>query len=342
MAEISSFLKSIPAFKKGINLNGLYSSAFGKSIYYNGFAHILKEKYRLESPLVTDAKWVHGVIYQPIHCLRFLDGLRSDSLIIVPNTDHVNHLHSLGFYNVISGGVPFIYVNTAVKDKIPSLAHSVLAIPSHSFENKGQVSEYLDYLYEIRNNHEYIFVSLASHRYKDTFFDECQSACVERKLIPLRGAIAEDVNSLVRVKHILSSFSYITTNSLGSHIAHSLEVGAKVSITGPFFQISKIPEKEIFFGEKEVRLFERLLGKERALSELERLFDSYGEPSVRSYLGKFFVKDVYSGVSDVKLGRELCGSDYMLSADVIGSIFISGHLRIAKEVARKVRKRLHV
>lgn len=338
MADLTGFFQGIPTFKKIVRGDWMLSKFFGNSIYFNGFAGILREKYKLNTPFVTDAKWIHGVPYQPIQCVGFLDGLRRDTLIVVPNPQHASYLNSLGFYHVIKGGVPFVYVKELIKSKNPHLVNSILAIPSHSFTVKAPLIEYLDYLYEIRKNHEHIFVSLASYSINDNFIDECRSECLKRTLIPLRGSIAEDANSLIRIKYILSSFEHITTNCYGSHIAYSLEAGARVSITGKFFQISDLP-KDSLIEKKHIRLFENLFGKENSSVQIERHYNSYDESSARSIFGKFFVADTNSGISDVELGRTLCGSDYILPINVVNSIFTSGALKILGKVIEKVLKR---
>jgi hypothetical protein len=181
-------------------------------------------------------------------------------------------------------------------------------------------------------------VSLASHRIDDNFIDECVSECIRRALIPLRGAIAEDANSLVRIKYILSSFEQITTNCLGSHIAYSLAVGARVSIAGKFFRTSDLILKESSIHKKLIKLFENLFGKEKALLEIENLYNSFDESSVRTILGKFFVKHINSGISDVELGRKLCGSDYILPVNIVNSIFVSGRAQILRKVVEKAVK----
>lgn len=49
----------------------------------------------------------------------------------------------------------------------------------------------------------------------------------------LRGCQASDRNSLKRLQRMLSSFEYVTTNALGSHIAYAAFFGARTSIYGP-------------------------------------------------------------------------------------------------------------
>jgi hypothetical protein len=41
-------------------------------------------------------------------------------------------------------------------------------------------------------------------------------------------------NALTRMRRIFKSFDYITTNSIGSHVAYAAYSGAKVSIYGPY------------------------------------------------------------------------------------------------------------
>jgi hypothetical protein len=57
----------------------------------------------------------------------------------------------------------------------------------------------------------------------------------EKNGIPcLQGADSSDRNSLIRLRILFRSFEYMTTNTIGSHVAYASSSGCKVSIFGDY------------------------------------------------------------------------------------------------------------
>ena len=62
------------------------------------------------------------------------------------------------------------------------------------------------------------------------------------------GADVFDVNGLLRIKTLFSQFEYMTTNTLGSHVAYAAASGIRVSIFGEYAQLEPADfEKSEFY-----------------------------------------------------------------------------------------------
>ena len=65
-----------------------------------------------------------------------------------------------------------------------------------------------------------------------TSFEKCGIPCVI-------GAKIDDKNALIRMHRIFQHFEFMTTNSIGSHVAYAAYSGCKVSIYGTFEEYSE-------------------------------------------------------------------------------------------------------
>ena len=64
----------------------------------------------------------------------------------------------------------------------------------------------------------------------------------------VEGASMHDANALIRMRRLFSHFEYVTTNSIGSHVAYAAYCGAKVSIYGPYehHDVSSLSEDALY------------------------------------------------------------------------------------------------
>jgi len=64
-------------------------------------------------------------------------------------------------------------------------------------------------------------------------------ACEKFKLPYIKGASLNDKNSLMRMYRLFSSFEYMTTCYIGSHVLYAAYCNCKVSIFGKYFEYKK-------------------------------------------------------------------------------------------------------
>ena len=130
-------------------------------------------------------------------------------------------------------GLPFIYAPTPkTPDRIPD---SLLVMPHHtvagvkSFKNQADLEKYAKSIASLTKRFSNVSVCLHFgdfvNGYWKNIFQNLGLKC-------LLGGHPHDKNSIARVKTLMSSFEFVTSNAWGSHIAYSLSLGAKVSIWG--------------------------------------------------------------------------------------------------------------
>ena len=200
-----------------------------------GFSHVLA---RYCNYIVTPrsfANWIHGWIYEDDPTVEDLmcSGLPRDVRVIVRNERERLALIGDGFRDVIVGGLPFGYVKQQHRNRINN---SLIAYPPHSTEAERMVTsqvEYLDYLESLKADFDSVFVSIGFH----DLGSEMHRAATSRGIHVVQGARPDDANSLLRVRAILDSFEYVTSNVFGSHVLYALFAESAFSFCGPIFSL---------------------------------------------------------------------------------------------------------
>jgi len=110
---------------------------------------------------------------------------------------------------------------------------SLLVMPAHSVFNSDHGFDedgYVDRLQAIRHQFEVVVACIgAACARKGRWIP-----AFEKHRIPwIPGADPGDRNALRRLAAILDSFEYVTTNTLGSHVAYAAHRGCRVSLWGP-------------------------------------------------------------------------------------------------------------
>lgn len=150
----------------------------------------------------------------------------------VSRKDQADFLRSHGHKHVRSIGLPIVYITDKAPARVPG---SLLVMPPHSHKNHGAddplAESYAELIASYRSKFDQIWVclhedDLAKRQWVDSFRS--------RGIGVFPSADQSDPFTLRRLKSILSSFEYVTTNGYGSHIALAAYCGAKVSVFGPF------------------------------------------------------------------------------------------------------------
>lgn len=221
------------------------SNAYGADL-------ILREYCRLDDQTkAVPGYWMHGWIpdYHNIHsefiALHKKPGQQEDhdyqkqieyEKVHVPQwvsrKDQADYLLACGYCKVQAIGLPIAYLPKVPVARIPG---SLLVMPPHSHNTHGPddplAEEYAEVIASKKKNFDHIKVCLnvddfMKHQWVESFR--------KRDIDVFIGSDQGDLYTLHRLRRILSSFEYVTTNGYGSHVAYAAYCGAKVSVFGPF------------------------------------------------------------------------------------------------------------
>ena len=182
------------------------------------------------------ASWKHGVSYERSMNapeLLLTEGNRA-SRHLVANEWQANTLRQGGYFRVHAVGVPFIYAEPSGADRLPN---SLLVMPAHhvanathSFDEAG----YADRLQAIRGHFDTVVACVSATCAREGAW----TRAFEKIGLPwIVGADSNDGNALRRMRQIFSMFEFMTTNTLGSHVAYAAYSGCRVSIWGPYAEV---------------------------------------------------------------------------------------------------------
>ncbi len=197
-----------------------------------GAKKIIATAMRFPETLASTATWQHGWQWDPItHVQQLAGGSPPEIIRLVATEEHAKFLRQRGYSNVHAVGVPFIYASCG---KTQRRAGSLLVMPPHSLawtSHEWNEKEYVEYVVGLQGRFSEVVACISGpcidHGYWISTFEEAGIPWV-------RGASASDQNGLRRMQIIFRSFEYMTTNTMGSHVAYASCCGCKVSIAGPY------------------------------------------------------------------------------------------------------------
>jgi len=210
---------------------------------YYGISHLIAKKLGLPFTPRSLAGWKHGWLIADLYYKEQLIGGSREANFLVPLVAHKHFLYEYGI-NSEAIGMPFVYVEDIVTDKIERVKKSLLVMPPHSLPytiHAWDEDSYAKQISELQNQFDLIVVCL-------------HQSCVDKRLwvdafekydIPwIIGADAQDKNALIRMYKIFHSFEFMTTNVIGSHIVYAAYCGCKVSIFGDYAEYSREDYKD--------------------------------------------------------------------------------------------------
>jgi hypothetical protein len=277
------------------------------------------------------AQWLHGWIFTtPITNPREITfwGNPTDR-ILVTTDNQVQQLRSFGYENVYAAGLPFIYGN---RNPVTRQPNSLLVMPSHSSAYTEQLvnqEDYIQFILKFRSDFEHIMFCL-------------HGSCVEKKYwIPviekyklpwIIGASTNDRNALIRMNRILRSFSNMTTNVMGSHVAYAATAGCRISIAGDYAS----PQAEEYQNDPWYDQYPDLLKKHIVL---------FHETEIRQRFSPFFRLPL-DGETHVQWGEEQVGMSCQRSPKDLSQILgwtpfqqLQGYTdRITQKLTASIRK----
>lgn len=244
---------------------------------FYGIDQILRRHCRdQQNDIPTSLSWQHGwssQARQRIDPVLLIQEPEIDpaKTYLVARKDEVDYLRQNGIKSK-AVGLPFVYAQPMPCRRIPN---SLLVMPAHSLEytaHNWKFEEYADQIAQIADQFDRVAVcihaSCARKGYWQPHFQRHNMDCIV-------GADAFDANGLVRIKTLMRQFEFMTTNTLGSHIAYGSASAMRVSIFGEYAELKAADFSNTEF----YNLHPHVLGP---------IIDLHSQRYVRSNYGQFF------------------------------------------------------
>lgn len=224
-----SILTDFVARLPGVDHVGMPRS---ESEYY-GASGLIASKLGMAEVPRTKASWSHGWKYQPIdHVAELGDYRDRETNYLVARSEHRDVLLKEGFQNAHVVGMPFVYAPELEQTR--KISKSLLVCPGHvgnftvaAWDTFSK--SYAALINDLRDEFETVAVCLsASCVETGNWIDAFEAIGVPW----IMGASIYDRNALPRMKQIFSSFDYLTSNTIGSHLVYAAHCGCRVSIYG--------------------------------------------------------------------------------------------------------------
>jgi FkbM family methyltransferase len=152
----------------------------------------------------------------------------------VGRLDEKNLLRRHGYKNAEAIGLPIVYVPD---QPVARRQGSLLVMPAHSSDDTTsdwKFEEYADEIARIRPSFSEVWICIHPSCWEHGYW---VNVFKERGFPVVQGALYTDRNALERLYRLFSSFEYVTTNAIGSHVAYAAYLGAKVSFYGSYAEV---------------------------------------------------------------------------------------------------------
>ena len=182
--------------------------------------------------------WLHGWVPENAYVhpdlifgVRFSEHAERPLWVAKKHEEEYLRLH--GASQVEAIGLPLVYLPHR---PIPRRPRSLLVMPVHSTDGTSTTADFEDYIDVIdglRGQFSEIVICVHPSCWRRGYWVE---PFQQRGYQVIRGASTGDANALERVRTLLSTFEFMTTNGFGSHLAYGAFYGAKVSIYGSYVE----------------------------------------------------------------------------------------------------------
>lgn len=276
-------------------------------------------------PIKATCSWVHGWKWYDINDARLLGGyFNSDKYRtkIVTNIYQKKFLDSIGYKNVIVGGLPFAYfIDSPFLINVETFTdRKIIAIAPKSQDGillRRSFTEFVSSILDEINLRNNVVLCVFSHNAKDPLLKNF----IDLNIPIITGANPFNKLDLIRMKSLFLKFDFMITNTIGSHIPYCASLGLKVKVSTPFDE----------------RSFDDLI-----LNHSYAKNDStYLDYLIHVHSKRFFIdnfKNVFplnNFSNDItSWGRTQIGIDHLLSTDEIYELFgwtLKGKVRSFKE-----------
>lgn len=273
-----------------------------------GADNVIKEYCNLNFiPKAIKGEWVHGCSFPWLRnnpeTLILGSSENKNILNFVSTKEDENILINNG-YNAFAIGLPICYLKSSTYSRI---SNSLLIMPAHSTHyvsvDSGKNNDYIEFIDSITDPFELVNVCLHQECLnRNIWINEFNNININY----IVGANAYDLNSLQRIKAIMSQYDYVTSNIVGSHIAYAAAFGAKVSISGPYHKKTKNQFLSDPFFKKRPHLIDYYLDQESI---------------VRQHYPFLFKKNPKDAKQNIEWGLEMIGYKNKISPNQMVDLF---------------------
>ena len=207
----------------------------------------------------------------------------------VARKDDEEYLRENGYSHAQAIGLPIVYTE---EQPVERIQNSLLIMPAHTSSASGilpniQNQSYIDALQKIFSSFSLVVACVSPACISNGLWTQLFS---DHGIEVIAGANFKDQNGLRRMRALLSTFDYITTNTFGSHLAYGAYFGAKVSIYGPF----QNRHADSMYNEPYYREYPHLLTPS---------IEGGNEPKLREHYPELFVDHPHDALAREGVGR---------------------------------------
>ncbi|EQB39197.1 hypothetical protein M947_08570 [Sulfurimonas hongkongensis] len=205
-----------------------------------GFSHYIASKLGIKDTPLSTSDCNHGWIHRDIKSIEEVISkhtLSHKRNYYSENIKMQRVLYSLGYYNSMCIGVPYIYIDDN-DIEIKRYENTLLVMPMHTLEwdknfQKINEEEYVKSIDSVRDDFDLIVFCIS----KSCITHNLWTKTIEKYNFPwIEGADVFDKNALARMNRIFRSFEYVSSHSIGSHIAYASYSGCKTTIYGKYIE----------------------------------------------------------------------------------------------------------
>ena len=177
--------------------------------------------------------WLHGWNSFPLKYVEVF-GVNYDGTYLVARKDEEMFLVENG-KKAHAIGAPFVYTDNFISAcDYKRIAGSLLIMPPHGMSyttESWNEQMYIEEIHSVLKDFEYSAVCISPN---DIEKNSWVGAFKKIGLPIIEGAKMSDANALIRMRSLFNQFEFVTTNSIGSHVAYAAYAGAKVSFYGKY------------------------------------------------------------------------------------------------------------
>jgi hypothetical protein len=202
-----------------------------------GISRLISSNLFMPFTPISFSKWLHGWMAQEIRYIEEF-GIITNEKYLVATKEQENFIKEKG-KKAKAIGAPYAYIKHIDNIKIERKKRTLLVMPPHGLsytKEKWDEEKYINKIKALKKDFEYIVACIHPSCIEKNFW----VGNFEKEGVPcIIGADVNDKNALIRMHRLFQHFEYMTTNTIGSHVAYAAYSGCKVSIFGDYDQLSK-------------------------------------------------------------------------------------------------------
>jgi hypothetical protein len=258
-----------------------------------GFSYLISKRNNMPYTPVAKCSWIHGWHWYPITINDILKGskeyIKRSNIVVATNLEKIEISKYISNENIVVAGLPFSYVEN---QEVPRKKDSVIAfLPKSLSENDEHIGarSFIDYL---KKNREKFLEPTICIFGGDAHRRNLVQYIMDSGFKYIIGAEPQDINSLKRMKVIMSYYEYGIGPTIGSYLPYAHAMGCKAFIVDHFVKVSMIKESYFHSYEYIVSKYPFLFSSE--LSEF-KLYEDWANEVIgaRSVLPMKRVKEIF-------------------------------------------------